>query len=102
LIAKRYSNPPNNRKQKAHHHHDKAEDDHILFGIPQIPDTDILLHHLLVQTGHGNRDEHPADDLLEEKVLAPDIVRMEDPGEPLSPPAPASLRQAESPKCCRI
>src|SRR6185437_2636259 len=65
--------PAQQQEKKGHQDHDKAERNKILLGIPQVPDADVLLHHLLVQPRHGDHDEHAADDLFEKKPLAAPI-----------------------------
>ena len=53
-------------------HQDTGEREHIALRLPQRLAGQVLLHHILVQTGHRDGDEHTAENLLQEvAVVAP-------------------------------
>ena len=60
------------QEQDVDHHQDAGEREHVALRLPQRLAREVLLHHVLIQTRHGDGDEHAADDLLQEvAVVAP-------------------------------
>ena len=55
------------KKQVGENKHD-AEGRHIFLRVPKCRHAQVLLHHVLVQTGHHDGDERTAEELLEEVV----------------------------------
>jgi len=58
----------------------QAHEPHILFGISYIPAAQIFLHHILIQSGHYNGDEGPAQKMLQEVILPVPVIKHPDPG----------------------
>ena len=56
-------------EEKIHEHHHSGERVNVLLGLPQRAAAKVLLHHVLIETRHDNRDEDAAEKLL------PEIVR---------------------------
>lgn len=60
------------QEQQVDHHQDAGERKHIALRLPQRSAGEVLLHHVLIQTRHGDGDEHAAENLLQEvAVVAP-------------------------------
>lgn len=60
------------QEQDVDHHQDAGEREHIALRLPQRSAGEVLLHHVLIQTRHGDGDEHAAENLLQEvAVVAP-------------------------------
>lgn len=54
------------------HHQNAGEREHVALRLPQRLAREVFLHHILIQTRHGDGDEHAANDLLQEvAVVAP-------------------------------
>lgn len=52
---------------------------HIFLGIFQALAGEVLLHHVLIQPGHDDRDKDTAEELLEEVLRTMPIAELEDP-----------------------
>ena len=57
----------------------KAVAIHILLRLFQIAACQVLLHHVLVETGHDNSDEYAADKLFEEILFGLPVIEYEYP-----------------------
>ncbi len=55
---------PEKQEQHVHHHQQQAHRQHILLCVAQRLAGQVLLHHILVQSRHGDGDEHAAQYLL--------------------------------------
>ena len=56
----------------------QAAQDQVLLGIPRVFAGEGSLHHVLVQAGHGNDSEQPAQELLPEILRMVDVIEEED------------------------
>ena len=60
------------QEEDVDHHQDAGEREHVALRFPQRLARQVLLHHILIQTGHRDGDEHAAKHLLQEvAVVAP-------------------------------
>ncbi len=70
---------PQREKQEVDRREGEAIHVHVLLRVLQALAGEVLLHHVLIQPGHDDRDEDTAEELLEEVLRAVPIAELEDP-----------------------
>ena len=72
LLGKRHQHTAQKQEQDIHHHKNGGERRHIAARVTQRLARQVFLHHILIQSRHGNGDKHTTDNLFhEETVVAP-------------------------------